>query len=79
MQSITTPNELKAMANIFMECQKTRLQLDAILLEKFWADQSYLSTWDDVLCAWANLPSEEKLDYVKAWARDDAFSFFRAS
>lgn len=79
MQSITTPNELKAMADFFLEQGKTRLQLDAILLDKFWADQSYLSTQEDVLCAWANLPSDEKMDYVEAWARDDAFSLFVAS
>jgi hypothetical protein len=79
MEPITTSDELKAMVDLFLEHKQTRLHLDAILLEKFRADQSYLSTWEDVRCAWANLPSDDKLDYVDAWAREDAFSLFAAS
>ncbi len=76
MDSITTVDELRVMANFFISQTETRRRLDAVLLDKFWADQSYLATREDVLCAWSNLPSDEKMDFVQAWARDDAFSFF---
>lgn len=78
----TTPDELQAMTNVitsvFLQRTGAKRLLEAMLIDRFWADESYLTTREDVLCAWANLPIDEKLDYVRDWARADDCSFFAA-
>ena len=89
MELATTVEELQAIAilllsrpearrqlDMLLRRPEARRQLDTLLIDKFWADQSYFTTREDVCCAWASLPLDEKIEYVHAWIRDDDFSTF---